>query len=77
LAVEKPDPVGVGEITSGWTAEGWVYLGVLLDVSSRNVVGGAMSPRVDAAPVQEAWPRAWGRRQPAAGLIHHADRGSH
>jgi transposase InsO family protein len=76
FAVEKPDQVWVGDITYVWTAEGWLYLGVLLDLYSRKVVGWAMSQRVDAAIVQEALQMALGRRQPAAGLIHHSDRGS-
>jgi putative transposase len=76
FAVEKPDQVWVGDITYVWTAEGWLYLGVLLDLYSRKVVGWAMSQRVDAALVQEALQMALGRRQPAAGLIHHSDRGS-
>lgn len=59
-----------------WTAEGGVYLGVLLDWYSRKVVGWAMSQRVDAALGQEALHMALGRRQPAAGVIHHSDRGS-
>jgi transposase InsO family protein len=49
LAVAKPNQVWVGDITYVWTAEGWLYLGVLLDLSSRKVVGWAMSQRVDAA----------------------------
>jgi putative transposase len=76
FAVEKPDQVWVGDITYVWTAEGWLYLGVLLDLYSRKVVGWAMSQRVDAALVQDALQMAWGRRQPAAGLLHHSDRGS-
>jgi putative transposase len=76
FGVEKPNQVWVGDITYVWTAEGWLYLGVLLDLYSRKVVGWAISQRVDAALVQEAWQMALGRRQPAAGLIHHSDRGS-
>jgi transposase InsO family protein len=76
FAVDKPDQVWVGDITYVWTAEGWLYLGMLLDLYSRKVVGWAMSQRVDAALVQEALQMALGRRQPAAGLIHHSDRGS-
>jgi putative transposase len=49
FAVAKPDQVWVGDITYVWTAEGWLYLGVLLDLYSRKVVGWAMSQRVDAA----------------------------
>jgi transposase InsO family protein len=76
VAVAKPNQVWGGDITSVWTAEGWLYLGVLLDVSSRTVVGWAMSQRADAALVQDAVQMALGRRQPMGGLIHHSDRGS-
>jgi putative transposase len=54
FAVAKPNQVWVGDITYVWTAEGWLYLGVLLDWYSRKVVGWAMSQRVDAALVQDA-----------------------
>ena len=37
--------------------------------------GGAMSRRSDAELVQEAVHMALGRRRPAAGLMHHAERG--
>jgi putative transposase len=40
------------------------------------VVGWAMSRRLDATMVQEAWHTALGRRKPPAGLMHHTDRGS-
>jgi putative transposase len=76
FAVAKPNQVWVGDMTYVWTAEGWLYLGVLLDLYSRKVVGWAMSQRADAALVQEALQMALGRRQPIAGLLHHADRGS-
>jgi transposase InsO family protein len=49
---------------------------VLLDWYARKVVGWATSPHVDAALVQEALYMALGRRQPARGLLHHAERGS-
>ena len=48
---------------------------MLRDVYSRQVVGWAMSQRVAAAIVPEALQMAWGRRQPAAGVIQHAARG--
>jgi len=76
LAVAKPNQVWGGDLTYVWTAEGWLYLGVLLDLYSRQVVGWAMRQRVDAALVQEALQMALGRRQPTAGLLHHSDRGS-
>jgi transposase InsO family protein len=74
--VAQPDQAWAGDITYIWTAEGWLYLSVLLDVSSRKVVGWAMSSRIDTALVQHAFEMALGRRRPAAGLVHHSDRGS-
>jgi transposase InsO family protein len=74
--VEQPDQAWVGDITYVWTAEGWLYVSVLLDLYSRKVVGWAMSAQIDAALVQAAWQMAVGRRQPAPGLLHHTDRGS-
>ena len=61
--VEQPDHVWVGDITYVWTAEGWLYVAVLLDLYARKVVGWAMSSHVDAALVQEALRMALGRRQ--------------
>jgi transposase InsO family protein len=74
--VAQPDPVWVGDITYVWTAEGWEYLAVLLDLYSRKVVGWAMQRRMEATLVQAALRMALGRRRPAAGLMHHSDRGS-
>jgi putative transposase len=73
--VEPSDTVWAGDITSLWTAEGWLYLAAVLDLHSRNVVGWAMHRRIDAAVVQEALRMALGRRGPAPGLMHHSDRG--
>lgn len=74
--VALPDQVWAGDITYLWTAEGWLSLAVLLDLYSRKVVGWAMSAHIEAPLVQEALRMALGRRQPSAGLLHHADRGS-
>ena len=74
--VDQPDQVWAGDITYVWTAEGWLYVSVLLDLYARKVVGWAMSAHIDAALVRSALHMALGRRQPAAGLLHHSDRGS-
>ena len=74
--VAKPNQAWAGDITYIWTAEGWLYVSVLLDLYSRKVVGWAMSSSIDTALVQQALQMALGRRRPAAGLVHHADRGS-
>ncbi len=74
--VNAPDVAWVTDITYVWTAEGWLYVGALLDLFSRRVVGFAMSEHIDRALVLEALRGAVGRRVPNAGLLHHSDRGS-
>jgi transposase InsO family protein len=76
FGVTKPDHVWVGDISYVWTAEGWLYVSTLLDLYSRKVVGWAMSSRIDTMLVKDTLQMALGRRQPAAGLLHHSDRGS-
>ena len=73
---EKPNEVWVGDITYVWTAEGWIYLAVVLDLFSRKVVGWAISSRIKQDLVIEAMRMAMGRREFAPGLIFHSDRGS-
>jgi putative transposase len=74
--VARPDQVWVGDISYVWTAEGWLYVSTLLDLYSRKVVGWAMRNRIDTLLVEDTLRMALGRRQPAAGLLHHSDRGS-
>jgi transposase InsO family protein len=59
-----------------WTAQGWLYLAVMLDLFSRRVVGWAMSERIDRQLALDALGMALARRRPPRGLIHHSDRGS-
>ena len=65
--VSAPDQVWAGDITYIWTAEGWLYLSVLLDLYSRKVVGWAMSSHIDTTLVQDTLQMALGRRRPSAG----------
>lgn len=72
---ERPNQCWVGDVTFISTRAGWLYLAVLIDLCSRKVVGWAMSDRNDEPLVSAALRMAMARRQPAAGLIHHTDRG--
>ena len=73
--VEQKDQVYVADITYIWTQEGWLYLAVVIDLYSRKVVGWSMSSRMKARMVCDALKMAMWQRRPAAGLIHHSDRG--
>lgn len=72
----KPDQVWTTDITYLWTDEGWLYLTVILDLFSRQVVGWSLKPHMRTELVSDALRMAWFRRRPEAGLILHSDRGS-
>ena len=76
FAVPRPKVAWVGDITYLRTLEGWCYLGVILDLYSRRVIGWAMSERIDQALTLRALRIALQGCQPGPGLVHHTDRGS-
>jgi putative transposase len=76
FAVQGPDSVYVSDITYIWTHEGWLYLAVILDLFSRQVVGWSLSNRMTRELVMNALRMAIWRRRPAPGLVFHSDRGS-
>lgn len=76
FAPAMPNAVWTTDITYIATDEGWLYLAVMLDLFSRQVVGWAIGPRMTKALVIDALRMAWFRRRPAKGLIVHSDRGS-
>jgi putative transposase len=76
FTASAPDRAWVTDITFVWTAQGWLYLAVILDLFSRRVVGWATSQNVDRHLALAALDTALARRRPAAGLVHHSDRGS-
>lgn len=71
-----PNQVWVSDITYIWTWEGWVYLAVIIDLYSRQVIGWATSSRINKELVLAALRQAIGRRVVLPGLIFHSDRGS-
>ncbi|SDI55238.1 Transposase InsO and inactivated derivatives [Paraburkholderia steynii] len=71
-----PNHVWTTGITYLATAEGRVYLAVIIDLFSRQVVGWSMQPHMKAELVTDALRMAWFRRRPEAGVIVHSDRGS-
>ena len=64
------------DISYVWTAEGWLYLAIVVDLFSRKIVGWAMSDRMKRSLALSALQRAIILRRPPPGLIHHSDRGS-
>jgi putative transposase len=75
LVPERPDQIWVSDITYVATAEGWLYLAVILDLFSRRVVGWKLDDSLEAGLVHRALQNALVLRQPRAGLYFHSDRG--
>lgn len=73
---EVPNRVWATDVTAIWTLEGWLFLAAILDLYSRRVVGWAVSANNDTSLALSALLAALRARRPAAGLIHHSDRGS-
>jgi len=75
FTVEQPNQALVGDITYIWTAEGWLYLAVVIDLYSRKVVGWSMGSRMKAQLVCDALTMAIWQRNPDKGLIVHSGQG--
>lgn len=73
---DQPNSKWVTDTKAVETAEGWLYLAVMLDLFSRMVVGWAMAATEDTDLTELALRMAVARRNPEAGLLHHSDRGT-
>jgi len=71
-----PNEVWVTDITYIPTGEGWLYLAGVKDVFTCEIVGYAMAERMTQELTGRALFLAVQQKRPAAGLIHHSDRGS-
>jgi putative transposase len=77
FTAQEPDQAWVADITYIPTAQGWLYLAVVIDLFSRRVVGWSMAEHMRLELVLNALEAALGHRVPAvSGLLFHSDRGS-
>jgi len=76
FSATAPNKKWVTDITYIKTAEGWLYLAVVLDLFARMVVGWAMSAEMSSELTLAALKMAIRRRQPEPGVLHHSDQGS-
>lgn len=76
FTVDEPNKVWVSDLTYVWTHEGWLYLVIILDLFSRQIVGWSMDKYMAKELVINAFNMAYWRRFPEAGLVFHSDRGS-
>jgi len=76
FTASRPNEKWLTDITYIPTAEGWLYLAVIMDLYSRRIVGWAMGDSLERHLVIAALQMAIKMRQPPPGLLHHSDRGS-
>lgn len=74
--VAAPNVAWVTDITYIRTYEGWLYLSVVIDLFSRQVVGWSMKPRMTTDLALDALLAAVWRRKPQGVVIVHSDQGS-
>jgi putative transposase len=76
FTVQQVNQAYVGDITYIRTQEGWLYLAVVIDLYSRQVVGWSMAEHMRTSLVNDALLMAIWKRKPPKGLLWHSDRGS-
>lgn len=74
--VRSPNQVWVSDITYIRTYEGWLFLAVVIDLFSRQVVGWSMQPTMHADLVLKALLMAVWRRKPKDEVVVHSDQGT-
>lgn len=75
MEVNKPNQVWVSDITYIRTVKGFCYLALTTDLYSRKIVGYDISDSLELTGCLRAFQRALWQARPAAGLVHHSDRG--
>jgi putative transposase len=75
LTVTRIDQAWVADITYIQAGSRWVYLAAVMDLFSRRIVGWSLGYSLHTTLVKDALQQALVDRRPAAGLLHHSDRG--
>ena len=76
VKVEAVNQLWVADMTYIRLGREFVFLAVVLDVFSRQVVGWSLGRSLNSVLPLSALNQAIEKRQPAPGLVHHSDRGS-
>jgi transposase InsO family protein len=75
FSADQANQVWVADITYIRTVKGFCYLALITDLFSRKIVGYNISDTLELTGCLGAFKRAQKAARPAAGLIHHSDRG--
>jgi transposase InsO family protein len=69
LTVTEPNTVWTTDITYVWTLQGWLYVAVIIDLFSRQVVGWAIDNHMRTSLCVQALQMAFWRRKPAPEIV--------
>lgn len=72
---DAPGQLWVSDITYLKTQKGFVYISLITDAYSRKIIGYEVADNLEAINCVKALQTAIANCKPAAGLIHHSDRG--
>jgi transposase InsO family protein len=75
MKVTARNQVWVSDITYIRTVKGFCYLALITDMYSRKIVGYDISDSLELTGCLRALQKALRQARPAAGLVHHSDRG--
>jgi len=76
FTADAPNRKWVADFTYIWTAQGWLYLAVVLDLYARRIVGWSMQAHMTSELVTDALMMALWRRGKPEQVMHHSDQGS-
>ena len=71
-----PNKKWVADLTYAWTAEGWLYLAVIMDLYSRKIIGWSMQPSMSSQLIIDATKMAYASRGYPNSVLHHSDQGT-
>ncbi|XOV90549.1 MAG: IS3 family transposase [Pseudomonadota bacterium] len=75
FTASAPNEKWVSDITYIEIDAGWVYLAVIMDLFSRQIIGWSMADHMRVELIEEAFDMAVARREVKPGLLLHSDRG--
>ena len=75
FVASKPNEEWATDISYIWTAEGWFYLAVVIDLYSRPIIGWSTADHMETSLCLDALSMALKSRTNVKGTTHHSDRG--
>lgn len=76
FTANKPNEIWVSDVTCFKLNDRYYYICVILDLFSRKIISYKISKKNSTQLITSTFKKAWGLRNPKAGLLFHSDRGA-